>query len=554
MVIVHKIDILDDLVADEVRQKGWSVIRGFLYDEDVRYLIGYFKQTAHRAAVDSPFFTTHWSPDADYRRDVNRAVQTRLENHTQQSFRGYKCLLGYYLVKYPGPDGEVTPHRDWSLTDEEIASGLLIWMPLTEASETNGALRVVEGSHQDVPIRGTNVHPELPSDIVETLVEVSIGDAVVMDSRLMHSSGPNRTDAMRLSAGLILMPETARIMHYFRKEGENGIRKIAVGDDFLTRSHFDHRNPTGTEHLLRFMDMESIGSVFGKGDIKRQTFKDSVLQERFEKYGFIIVRNFLDRQTISSLWQVYEENADVVTDRAFFISQWSNKYEHKERINQAVQAALVPRAAQYLDDYSPVFAVFGVKHPAKDSGMYLHQDWSHVDETRFRTVNVWCPLLDLNPDNGPVHLLKGSHRLFDTWRGVDIPDSFNSPGEDVLRPFMTDIVLNAGDAVMWDHRIIHGSGVNRSDRTRVAAIVNMRPRESKFYLFYADSYEQVKEIEVFEPPHDFFTANDSANDPALVKQRAVFCHRFPYSPLSVSEEGLKGFLHREFPGEFDEFE
>ncbi len=551
MVIVHKIDILDNLVAKEVKQKGWSVIRGFLSDEDVRHLISYFNQTAHRAAVDSPFFTTHWSPDADYRRDVNLAVQTRLDNHTQQSFRGYKCLLGYYLVKFPGPNGEVTPHRDWTLTDEDVASGLLIWMPLTEASETNGTLRVVEGSHRDVPIRGTNVHPELPSDIVETLVEVSIGDAVVMDSRLMHSSGPNRTDTMRLSAGLILMPETARVMHYFRKEGEKGIRKIAVGDDFLTRLHFDHRNPTGTEHLLRFMDAEGIGSQFGKGERKRLVFKDPGLQERFEKYGYIVIRNFLDQQTISSLYQVYEENADVVTDRAFFISQWSNKHGHKERINRAVQAALVPRASRYLHDYLPVFAVFGVKHPAEDSGMYLHQDWSHVDESRFRTVNVWCPLLDLDKDNGPIHLLKGSHRLFDTWRGVDIPDSFISPGEETLRPYLTEIILNAGDVVMWDHRVIHGSGVNRSDRTRVAAIVNMRPRESDFYLFYADSHERASEIEVFEPPHDFFTANDSANEPELVKQRALFCHRFSYSPLSVSAEEFKDFMRVEFPGEFD---
>jgi len=543
---MNVINVKDADLAEKLETKGYDVIHGFLKSEEVESFKSFFFARIDDSGVEAPFFTSHWSSSQPYRKEVDDFVSNQLLPVANQWFDDYKCLLGYYLFKKPGKNGQVTPHRDWSLTDESRHTGLILWIPLTDINEENGGFELAEKSHIDAPIRGTNIHPPIPEELHITKIFPKAGDAVIMDNRLIHASQSNQSNEGRLAVGLILFPEDAQILHYFKKDERTGRRTIKVGDNFLRNSFYDYKNPLSTEHLNVFTDTSEMHSMFGKGKKKHPTFKDVKLQERFEKFGYVILKGFLDKETISHLYSVYQENANVVTDKSFFISQWSNKREMKDQINKEVQKALVPRAQKYLFNYDPVFAVFGVKHPKPDSDMYLHQDWSHVDETYFRTVNVWCPLLSLTAKHGPVQLIKGSHRLFDTWRGVDIPDSFLGIGAENLKPYLTDMILEAGDVLMWDHRIIHGSGINQTDTSRVAAIVNMRPRDAKFYLFYADSYEDIKEIEVFEPSADFFTANDSANEPSLVKESALFCHHFPYEKLTVTEKQLSEFLDEEF--------
>jgi ectoine hydroxylase-related dioxygenase (phytanoyl-CoA dioxygenase family) len=286
----------------------------------------------------------------------------------------------------------------------------------------------------------------------------------------------------------------------------------------------------------------------------KPAFKAEALQEKFEKYGYIIVRNFISQQEIEYLWKIYDETKDIITDRSFYISQWTDKNEMKMKISNAVTSVIQSKAEEYLNGYTPVFGVFGVKHPKPDSAMYLHADWAHVDETLYRTVNIWCPLLQIDETNGSICLVKGSHRLFDYIRGVGLPDAFYRIGEKNLFPYLTDIYLNAGDVIMWDHRVIHGSRVNFSKGPRVAAVLNMRPVESKFYLYYGVPDMEPTAIEVYAPPANFFVANDSANDPELIKQTSQLEKTIDYRDPDVDENKLKKFLVDEFPGEFPQLE
>lgn len=286
----------------------------------------------------------------------------------------------------------------------------------------------------------------------------------------------------------------------------------------------------------------------------KRTFKADALQNQFEKYGYIIVRNFISPEEIKYLWSIYEETSNIITDRSFYISQWTNKNQMKQKISDAVTSVIKNKAEEYLNGYVPVFGVFGVKHPKPDSAMYLHGDWAHVDETLYRTVNIWCPLLDINEKNGAICLIKGSHRLFDYIRGVGMHDPFYKIGEKNLYPYVSDIYMNAGDVIMWDHRTIHGSRTNISNGPRVAAVLNMRPVESNFYLYYGVPSMKPTNIEVYAPPADFFVANDSANDPELIKQSSQFVKSIDYVDPDIDEAKLENFLITEFPGEFPELE
>ena len=45
--------------------------------------------------------------------------------------------------------------------------------------------------------------------------------------------------------------------------------------------------------------------------------------------------------------------------------------------------------ASVLADYEPCTAALMLKFPGDESGFLSHQDWTLVDESRFRSVNVW---------------------------------------------------------------------------------------------------------------------------------------------------------------------
>ncbi len=64
----------------------------------------------------------------------------------------------------------------------------------------------------------------------------------------------------------------------------------------------------------------------------KPAFKAEALQEKFEKYGYIIVRNFISQQEIEYLWKIYDETKDIITDRSFYISQWTDKNEMKMKM------------------------------------------------------------------------------------------------------------------------------------------------------------------------------------------------------------------------------
>jgi len=105
---------------------------------------------------------------------------------------------------------EVPWHQDGINPDLELdpSRSIAVWIAITHATVSNGCLEVASGSHR----RG--YRPPVVSDEVQagagrptmatvdqiegaTKVELSPGDALLMDTRLLHCSGSNRTDFVR---------------------------------------------------------------------------------------------------------------------------------------------------------------------------------------------------------------------------------------------------------------------------------------------------------------------------------------------------------------------
>jgi len=109
-----------------------------------------------------------------------------------------------FVTKLPdtGPQrSDIPMHQDAGYGQLDPPTDVTIWLPLVDTDETNGALRVVPGSHRaGLLAHGSSaVNPVLrqagPEDGL--FLPLAAGEAVAFSGLLLHGSGPNRSGAER---------------------------------------------------------------------------------------------------------------------------------------------------------------------------------------------------------------------------------------------------------------------------------------------------------------------------------------------------------------------
>lgn len=117
-------------------------------------------------------------------------------------------FTGDHAILKPARFGAETPwHQDEAYWNPALQyQSLSFWMPFQEATVENGCMQFVPGSHEhpilphhSVPGEGEALEVDDPDQYVDKVVpcELPAGGATVHDSRTLHYTGPNRTDASR---------------------------------------------------------------------------------------------------------------------------------------------------------------------------------------------------------------------------------------------------------------------------------------------------------------------------------------------------------------------
>ncbi len=107
-------------------------------------------------------------------------------------------------AKQPAGSGHVEWHTDWGYYPHTNCDLLELSIPIDPSTESNGCLWVVPGSHQgpalDHTEAGQFVGAVAPGTVdLDTAVPIELepGDLSIHHVRLLHGSGPNRTDSQR---------------------------------------------------------------------------------------------------------------------------------------------------------------------------------------------------------------------------------------------------------------------------------------------------------------------------------------------------------------------
>ena len=264
------------------------------------------------------------------------------------------------------------------------------------------------------------------------------------------------------------------------------------------------------------------------------------MQAGLERDGYAVVP-MLDAAEVASLRAAYDDLGPTPGDPhlACYSSFHSFDAHYKERVDTVVRSALDSHLARVFDRQRALPSNFIVKWPGGMSGFGLHQDSSLVDETRFRSVEVWVALEDTNETNGQLWMVPGSHRWVHTIRGIH---AFSFP----FRPVMSRLIarhsrpvpVRAGEAIVFTHAVVHFSYPNKSDNPRYVAIADLIPEEAPHMVYFGDGKGNV---EAFAVGDDYWTQNSPFTlvqpPPGSASRGRV---RFKYT--EVTDEMLDGFV------------
>ena len=243
--------------------------------------------------------------------------------------------------------------------------------------------------------------------------------------------------------------------------------------------------------------------------MSRQLFIHPEHDETFKNSGFVILP-FLEGNEIEKCLEIYASLPEASPEK-FHTSHWNRDENFRRAVNEKLSAILSKKAEKFLNDYVAGYNYFLVKNPGPGSEVRLHQDWTLVDETQFTSVIFWCPLTDTNEKNGFFQYVKNSHRFMNNVRGTGIEPGYSAIMEEIENQFLTAVPLPAGQALVFDQRLLHASPANRGDKTRIVVGTVLRPRESGFIHYAAKP--AAKKYDLYEGGDDFLLKFAFGDDP-----------------------------------------
>ncbi|NQX98672.1 MAG: phytanoyl-CoA dioxygenase family protein [Flavobacteriales bacterium] len=158
-----------------------------------------------------------------------------------------------------------------------------------------------------------------------------------------------------------------------------------------------------------------------------------------------------------------------------------------------------------------------ISKPANGKGLITpHRDWNLVDESKYRSCNIWVPLVDTSIENGAIEILPKSHLLGPLYRGPNITNQLKNV-EEFLWENMQIKPMKAGYAFVYDHRFIHGSKHNNTTKERPASACAITPKEAEFRFYHKHTTTKGERIEEFESYPEYLLREDRFDSPTVLK-------------------------------------
>jgi hypothetical protein len=253
---------------------------------------------------------------------------------------------------------------------------------------------------------------------------------------------------------------------------------------------------------------------------QRRILYEDMLNTQLWENGYVVVP-FLNHDELKNLLNIFNQIPRELV-QGFYATAHSPDLDFRRRMSDAVKNAMQRSVGEHMVNCKVLGGSFIAKAPGTSDVLPPHQDWNIVDEEKFRSYNIWIPLVDLHEHNGVIMVMPGSHRWIKTYRHSSIPCAFQQVHSIILEN-MKPLYLKAGEALIYDHALLHASQPNRSNELRIACACGVIPEEAEM-LFY---WNHNGVIEVYESSPDFFLQENIFSGPHGLKKIKDIAYDFP---------------------------
>jgi ectoine hydroxylase-related dioxygenase (phytanoyl-CoA dioxygenase family) len=208
----------------------------------------------------------------------------------------------------------------------------------------------------------------------------------------------------------------------------------------------------------------------------------------YQRDGYIIVRNFLDKDEITKLTKVAFEDTTIrkhaidlndTTGKKTKLTSWYipgndvfGQLTKSRRIVQTVDT-LLDKNGDVCHFHSKLMQ----KEPRVGGAWEWHQDYGYWYKNEFlfpdQMISVMIAITNANKENGCLQVIKGSHkmgRLEHGFSGEQVGASQHYVDLALKTMALEYVEINAGDALFFHSNLLHRSEANLSDKPRWSLI------------------------------------------------------------------------------------
>ncbi|MFN8236829.1 MAG: phytanoyl-CoA dioxygenase family protein [Chitinophagales bacterium] len=214
-------------------------------------------------------------------------------------------------------------------------------------------------------------------------------------------------------------------------------------------------------------------------------FRDKKSNDALSRYGFVVFNKVIPDDVILGLRELYNQirQSKDFEHTDFFINSVSfNSKEIRQQTYEQVNLAVKSYVGEILNIDRlrfPISVGYCINPAHSVSGSRPHQDPSLVDETTGNSLVLWISLSDTEVTNGCLHVIPRSHLFGNHFRSNYHMKWNFEPFIDVINEHMVPVPTRAGDVIVFDPALIHGSTVNKTNADRLAIQISTVPSDKE---------------------------------------------------------------------------
>jgi hypothetical protein len=231
----------------------------------------------------------------------------------------------------------------------------------------------------------------------------------------------------------------------------------------------------------------------------KEIFTNADYQKEFDKKGYVKIQ-LLSDSAVKKLLSFYESKVELHNScKNFFRSTSdSNNSELIRETDEIIRSVFINEASHLFKNLDVFLCNFLIKESGLNTETPPHQDVTFVDESKHFSVGIWSPLQDVGYKEGNLLFVNNSHNFMNTLRvNPHYPWAYDNVSH-LIKKCSVPVPLKAGEAVVFNHAIIHWAKANISKKTRVSIVVGAQSSGSELYHYFMEDMNSNNKIELFK--------------------------------------------------------